>query len=521
MGSIGALTLVSRVFGVVRDTLQADRVGAGFASDAFLVAFRLPNMFRALFAEGAFSAAFVPMFNRKSTEGGGRPAGLLFAEQALALLLPILIIVTAIMLVAAWPVTYALSGGFKDPTPTQFDFAVLLSRITLPYLMLISLASLLGGILNSVGRYWVNAAAPILLNVSMCAALFFFEGDTPYETAIMQAASVTVGGIAQLIFLIWGCHRAGVSLKLRRPRINADMKTLGRVAFPAAIGAGAVQINLLISTALAGYFLDEGSISRLYYADRLNQLPLGMVGIGLATILLPTLSKMLGDKREAAALALQNRGVELALLLTLPATVAFLTASLPIVQGLFQRGEFSAADASASAIALSLFSIGLPAYVLIKVLTPGFYSREDTRTPVRYALVAVAVNIVLNLALIPTLGYIGPPIATAASAIINLALLYWTLSRRGHFKADRQLTRRVPRLIAAALLMGVVVWIAAPYALPYMTGSLTWRALGLSTLVGLGFAVYGCTCLLLGAFSLADLKEMMGRPEPEGEAVGP
>ena len=508
LGSVGGLTLASRVLALVRDTLQATFVGAGFASDAFLVAFRLPNMFRALFAEGAFSAAFIPMFNRRTAEGGGLDAGIDFAERALAVLLPVLVVFTAILLIAAWPLTWALSGGFRDPTPGQFAYAVTLSRITLPYLLMISLVSLLGGILNSLHRFWVNAAAPILLNVAMVSALWFFHGDGPYETALVQAVSVTVGGALQLAFLVWGCRSAGIRLRLRRPRLDDDVRRLGKLILPAAAGAGAVQLNLLISTALAGSLLAPGAISYIYYADRLNQLPLGLIGIGLGTILLPTLSRMLGHGHDEEAMHLQNRGVELALLLTLPATVAFLTAALPIVRGLFQHGQFSAGDAQATAWTLAAFSIGLPAYVLIKVMTPGYYARSDTRTPVRFAMIAVAVNIAGNLILIPLIGYLGPPLATAVSALVNLALLWRTLVLRGQFRMDAVLHARLPRLAGAAILMGAALLFANPLALRSMTGDWESRVAVLTAIVTGGVAVYAVACFALGAFKLSDLKEL-------------
>src|SRR6185295_7702264 len=267
---VGGLTLVSRVLALVRDTLQTSFIGASFASDAFFVAFRLPNMFRALFAEGAFNAAFIPMFNRKVAEGE-LPAGLRFAEQALAVLLPVLILFTLVMLAIAWPVTWGLSGGFDDPTPDQFAFAVSLSRITIPYLLLISLASLLGGILNSLDKYWVNAAPP-LLNVAMITALWFFHGPPGLEgtfvTARAQAIAVTVGGALQLGWLIVACRGAGISLRIRRPRLDDDVRRLLKLILPAAVGAGAAQVNLAISTALAGGLLAAGSISYINYADR-------------------------------------------------------------------------------------------------------------------------------------------------------------------------------------------------------------------------------------------------------------
>ena len=516
LGSIGGLTLVSRILALVRDSLQARFVGAGFASDAFLVAFRLPNMFRALFAEGAFSASFIPIFNRKVAENGQElSAGLRFAEQALAVLLPVLVVFTAILLIAAWPVTYALSGGFNDPTPDQFAFAVTLSRITLPYLFLISLVSLLGGILNSIGRFWVNAAAPILLNIAMVGALLLFHGDE-YETARVQAIAVPVGGLLQLLWLIFACRRAGVKLRIKRPRMNEDVRQLMRLIIPAAAGAGAVQINLLISTALAGRLLDPGAISYIYYADRLNQLPLGLIGIGLGTILLPVVSRLLSSGKHEEAMETQNRGVELALFLTLPATVAFIVAAQPIIAGLFQHGVFTAEDTVRCGWALSAFSIGLPAYVLVKVLTPGFYAREDTKSPVRSATWSVVINLVGNLVLIPLLGqfgygHVGPPLATAVAACVNVAMLYRGLRERNDFEPDSKLRRRIPRLALAALLMGAALYGIDMLLAPYMVGSTFFRIVGLSALVGGGVAVYALACFVTGAYRIGDLKALMRR----------
>src|SRR6476661_2955740 len=425
LGSVGGLTLVSRILALVRDSLQARYVGANFASDAFLVAFRLPNMFRAFFAEGAFSSAFIPMFNRKlAEEGGGRGAAFDFAERSLSVLFAFLAVMTIVMLVAAWPLTALLSGGFEAQRPTsdQFAFAVSLSRITIPYLMLICLASLLGGVLNSLDKFWVNAAAPILLNIAMVFALVVFHG-TPEQTARVQALSVPVGGLLQLGWLYLACRAAGVSLRPRLPRLDPELKRLMKLILPAAVGAGAVQLNLVVSTALSGYLLGEGSISYIYYADRVNQLPLGMIGIGLGTILLPTISRLLSAGEEEKAMDTQNRGIELALFLTLPAMVALIVAAEPIVRGLFQYGHFDAADTIKCSWALAGFSIGLPSYVLVKVLTPGYYARHDTVTPVRFAIQSVAVNLIGNIILIPVLaqwgfGHVGPPLATALSSTV-------------------------------------------------------------------------------------------------------
>lgn len=514
LGSVGGLTLASRILALVRDSLAARYVGAGFAADAFNgVAFRLPNMFRALFAEGAFSAAFIPMFNRKTAGEGGLDEGYRFAERALALLLPVLILFTVALLVAAWPLTMLLSGGFakQNPTHEQLAYAVTLSRITIPYLALISLASLLGGILNSLDRFWVNAAAPILLNIAMIAGLFFFHGANDYETARVQAISVTIGGVLQLGWLLWACRNAGVSLRLQRPRIDPDMRELFRRIIPAAAGAGAAQINLLISTALAGWFLASGSITYIYYADRLNQLPLGLIGIGLGTVLLPTVSRMLARGDDVAAMETQNRGIELALFLTIPAAVAFIVAAEPIVRGLFQYGRFTAEDARRCGWALSAFSIGLPSYVLVKVLTPGYYARGDTATPVRYAMISIAINIAANIALIPTIGHVGPPLATALSSTINVVMLYRTLKARSHFIADKQLKRRLPRLALAAVLMGGTVFAFEALLDPWLTGRFVERYAALAVLVGVGVALYGIACFLTGAYRIADLKALISR----------
>jgi putative peptidoglycan lipid II flippase len=514
LGSIGGLTLASRVLGLARDMLFAQFVGANFASDAFTAAWRLPNMFRALFAEGAFSAAFIPMFNRKiaDKDGLGLPAGVAFAEDALSVLLPSLLLMTLLLEVFAWPATYLISLGFtKDTTHAQFAYAVMLTRFTFPYLMLISVASLLGGMLNSLHKFWVAAAAPILLNIAQIVALLFFHTHEPLTTARYQAISVTVGGALQLAWLAQSCWSNHLRLRIKWPTINADVRRLLKLIGPAAAGTGAVQFNLLVSTALALRLLPHGSASYIYYADRLNQLPLGLIGIGLGTVLLPTISHQLGRGANAEAMATQNRGVELALFFTLPATIALVICGVPIIRGLFEHGQFNALDAVNSGQALAAFSIGLPSYILVKVLTPGYYARHDTRTPMRYAMISIAINLALNLAFILPLKHVGPPLATALASTVNVWMLYRTLKKRGQFEADSRLKRRVPRLAIAALLMGVAVYFVAPLVGPYLTGSIVRRAGGLLALVSAGFAVYAVACFVTGAFVLDDVKLLMRR----------
>jgi putative peptidoglycan lipid II flippase len=349
----------------------------------------------------------------------------------------------------------------------------------------------------------------------MVVALFAFHG-TPEETARVQAIAVPVGGVLQLAWLFFACRAAGVSLRPRAPRVDREVKRLMKLILPAAVGAGAVQLNLVVSTALSGYLLGEGSISYIYYADRVNQLPLGMIGIGLGTILLPTVSRLLSAGEDAKAMDTQNRGIELALFLTLPAMVALVVAAEPIVRGLFQYGHFDAADTVKCAWALAGFSIGLPSYVLVKVLTPGYYARHDTRTPVRYAIQSVGVNLAGNIILIPLLarygyGHVGPPLATALSSTVNVWMLYATLSKRGHFTADAQLKRRIPRLVLAALLMGVAVFGVDQLLDPWLNGRIWERYTALIGLVSAGMAVYGVACFLTGAFVLDDVKILLRR----------
>ncbi|HMP56509.1 MAG TPA: murein biosynthesis integral membrane protein MurJ [Novosphingobium sp.] len=520
-GTIGSLTMVSRVLGMVRDMLMARFVGAGLASDAFLIAWRLPNLFRALFAEGAFAAVFVPFFNRRMAEGDAREEGaglkaaVAFAGEVLSVLFPFLVIFTAVMIALAAPVVWAMTGGFPDGGPEKFALATHLTQITFPYLGLISLVSLLGGILNSLGRFWVNAAAPVLLNLCMITALLFFRGESQLETAETQAIAVTVSGLLQLIWLIWSCRRAGVVLRLRLPRLSDDVKKLLWLIGPAAVGQGAVQFNLLISTALAARFLAEGSVSYLYYADRLNQLPLGLLGIGIGTAILPTLSRQLGGGNAAAAAGTQNRALELAFFLALPAAVALVVSAVPLVRGVFEHGAFTARDTLGTASALAAFACGVPAYVLIKVLTPGFYARQDTKTPVRLAVISMLVNLVGNLALIWHFGHTGVAIATAISAWVNTALLYGVLHRRGLLQMDARLKAKGLRSLAAGAVMGLFLWFANPLADPWMTGDLARRVVALGALCGAGALVYGAAALAFGAYSMSELRAQVSRKKAD------
>ncbi len=404
-----------------------------------------------------------------------------------------------------------MTGGFPDGGPEKFALAVDLTRITFPYLALISIVSLLGGILNSLDRFWVNAAAPILLNICMIVAIVFFRGATPVETSYTQAIAVTVSGVMQLLWLMWACARAGVVLWPRMPRLTPRVKQMLILILPAALGQGAIQFNLLISTSLAARFLKEGAVSYLYYADRLNQLPLGLIGIGVGTAILPALSRQIGSGNEKAAKETQNRAIELALFLSLPAAVALCVAATPLIRGLLQHGVFTATDTVGAASALAVFALGVPAYVLIKVLTPGFYARQDTKTPVRVALFSMLFNLVGNLILIWPLGHVGVAAATAFSAWVNVIILYWLLHRDDHLKADARLVSRGARIIAASAAMGVALWFMGPFSDRYMAGDFVTRVIALSLLCGGGALVYAGAIFGSGAYRLSELKALVTR----------
>lgn len=510
--TVGSLTLVSRILGFTRDLLMARFLGAGLAADAFLVAFRLPNLFRSLFAEGAFSAAFVPMAAERLEQPDGRAAARRFTEQALAFLLPILLGFTALMLLAAGPVVWAMTGGFRDAGPEKLALTVELTRLTFPYLMLVSLVALLGGVLNALGRFAAMAAAPVLLNIALIIALLAFRGDTSVDTARALAVAVTVAGLLQFLWLLAFVRRAGMAPRLVVPCLSPEVRTLLRRIGPAAIGAGATQLNLLVSTVLAARLLAEGSVSYLYYADRLNQLPLGLIGVGMGVALLPTLARLIGAGREEAALHQQNRALEFALFLAIPAATALVVAAQPIITALFQHGRFTAENAAMAARALAAFSLGLPAYILVKVLTPGYHARGDTRTPMRFALIAIGANLVGNLLLIWPLQHVGIALATALSAWLNVALLARGLARNGRLVPDLALRRAVPRMILAAAAVAALLLLLGPALMPLAAGSASGRAAAMVVLVGGGAAVYLGLGTLVGAWQPRALLAALRRP---------
>jgi putative peptidoglycan lipid II flippase len=507
VATVGGYTMISRVLGFVRDVLTAAYLGAGPVADAFVVAQRLPNLFRSLFAEGAFSAAFVPLFAGTVAERGRQEARL-FAEDALAVLVTVLIgFVCFGEALMPW-VLKAIAPGFADE-PQKYALTVELTRITFPYLLFISLVALLGGILNSVERFAATAATPILLNLFLIAALLLAHGSG-LATGYALAWAITLAGFAQFVWLMASCSREGLAPRLPWPRLTPDVKRVIRLMLPGVFGAGVTQINQLISTAIAS-LLPEGAVAYLYYADRLNQLPLGVVGIAVGTAILPPLSRHVRAGEDEAAIATQNRGVELALLLTLPAAVALAIAAEPILAVLFQRGAFGPEDTRATAGALAAYSVGLPAFVLIKVMAPAFFARQDTATPVRVAVVAMVVNAALTFALMVPLGVTGNALALSVAGWVNALALMVLLHRRGHFSFDKRARRTLPRIALAALLMGIVLVFIERLLGPALATPGITRYVALAGLVSAGLATFGASALALGAASLADLRRGLRR----------
>jgi putative peptidoglycan lipid II flippase len=506
--TVGSATATSRVLGFIRDIFIAAALGTGAVADAFFVAQRLPNLFRRLFAEGAFASAFVPLFTR-SHESEGEDAAFRFAEESLAGLAAALVVVTILAEIAMVWLTFALAPGFAQD-PDKFSLAVLLSRIAFPYLLLISLATLLAGALNGLNRFAAAAFSQSLLNVVLIAALVFLwlNGEVGTTRAgVLLTISITIGGVLQLAFLVFACRRAGIRIRLVRPRWTAGVKRLTALAGPSVIAGGVTQINIVVGTIIAS--LQAGAVSWLYYADRLYQLPLGIVGIAIGIVLLPDLARALRAGRDAEAQHAQNRAIEFAAALTLPATVALLVIPGAIISVLFERGVFSAADTAATAPALAAYAAGLPAFVAIKVLQPAYFAREDTRTPMRAGIVSMLVNVVCAIGLFFLFGHVGIASATSIAAWVNTLLLLVPLVRNGQLRADAAMKRRLPLMAVAAVGMGVCVyaveWLLAPWL---AGGSIVVRGLVLAGLVAFGVALFVLFCQFTG---VVDFRRVLRR----------
>ncbi|HYZ63128.1 MAG TPA: murein biosynthesis integral membrane protein MurJ, partial [Acetobacteraceae bacterium] len=440
--TVGGWTAASRVAGFVRDILIAALAGTGPVADAFFVALRVPNLFRRLFGEGAFNAAFVPEFSGiLATEG--TQAAKRFAEQAIAVLAFWLLLLTVLGEIFMPQLMRLLAPGFMA-IPGKAELTVALARITFPYVFLICLAALLSGVLNGLDRFAAAAAAPLLFNTVSIGAMLLL---TPWVPTVGHALAwgVTISGVLQLALLAWAVRRAGMALHIPRPRLTPQMRVLLARMGPGLLGAGVTQLNLAVDVIIVS-LLPPGSASLLYYADRVNQLPLGVIGTAVGTAILPLLSRQAraGEAREA--IQTLNRALELSLVLTLPAALGLAVAGFPIMLVLFGRGAFDATAAELSAQSLAAYAFGLPAFVVVKVLVPAFFAHGDTSTPVRVGFAAIGLNLALNLLFMVPLQHMGPALATSLSALFNVIMLGILLSRRGLLRMDRRLVSGLARM---------------------------------------------------------------------------
>jgi putative peptidoglycan lipid II flippase len=491
IATVGGLTLVSRLTGFIRDVVMAAVLGAGPMADAFFVAFRLPNHFRAIFAEGAFAAAFVPAYAR-TLEQAGLPAAKLFADQIAAALIVInLVLLGFAMMFTPWVVS-VLAPGLD---PTRFDLAVALTRITFPYLALVSIETLFAGILNANNRFAAAAGAPIFLNLSIITTLLL----TPFFADAGHAAAwgVLLAGVIMVLVVGGDAEAHGYGIRLRLPRLDEPTRRFLKALGPAIIGAGGVQLALFADTLIAS-FLPTGALSALYYADRINQLPIGVVGIAVGTVLLPEMSRRLAAGDEKGAASAQARGIQLALLLTIPCAAAAMTIPDLIMRALFARGAFTAADAAAAGATLAAYSIGLLPFVLLRSFTAPFYARGDTATPVKAALLAAAINILLKVLLMDHLAQVGLALATSVGAWINLTLLAVFARRQGFAVSGAAIGRPVAKLIAAGVVLAAAL-LAGAYGLERVLSGLSVfrEETMLALLVVLGAIVYGLLVLML------------------------
>ena len=490
--TVGGITLVSRVTGFLRDILLAAVLGAGPVADAFFVALRLPNHFRAIFAEGAFNAAFVPAYARIRGEHGEATVRL-FADRVFTLLLATQVILLAVaLLFTPWVIDLLAPGFSKDPG--RFTLAVELTRITFPYLLLVSLVTLYGGILNALDRFAAAAAAPILLNLSMMMTLALAVW---FPTAGHAAAwGVLLAGILEFLLVAGDAARRGVLPRLCWPRIDAEVMIFLKRFGPATIGSAGTQIALFADTIIAS-FLAAGALSALYYADRLNQLPIGVIGIAAGTVLLPEMARRITAGDEAGARHSQNRAIELTLLLSLPCLVAFLLVPELIMRALFNRGAFTTTDAHAAAVTLMAYALGLMPFVLMRSATVTFLARGDTTTPVKALFAGVAVNVVLKIVLMDRFAQAGLAFGTSVGAWVNLLLLVWFAKRQNLFAIDRHLMQSAGKLVIAGFALAAALFACEGPILNALAGSPLRHEFTLLALVLIGGVVYGTAVLLL------------------------
>ncbi len=492
---VGVMTMISRVLGLIRDVVVAGYFGASGASDAFFVAFKIPNFLRRLFAEGAFAQAFVPVLSEYRTQRDLDAVRLLVAKTA-GSLGSVLLVVTFLGSVGSPLLAMLFAPGFYMSGSPSYDLAAEMLRITFPYLMLISLTAFAGAILNSYQRFAVPAFTPVLLNLCLIGSAVYLS--PLFDPPIMALAwGVLMAGAVQLIFQMPFLARLRLLPMPQSGWKDEGVRRILRLMLPALFGVSVAQINLLLDTVLAS-FLQTGSVSWLYYSDRLAELPLGVFGIAIATVILPSLSRKHAEKSGEQFAQMLDWAVRMVLLIGLPAALALILLAEPLLTTLFHYGQMSDRDVEMAAMSLRAYGFGLLAFMLIKVLAPGYFSRQDTKTPVKIAVKAMVANMVFNLMLIVPLAHAGLALATALSAFMNAGWLLHGLIKQGVFKWQSGWARWSMQLGLANLLMALFVLYLAPAASDWLVQDLWWRIEWMALLVGGAVAVYLVTLALTG-----------------------
>jgi putative peptidoglycan lipid II flippase len=493
VATISFFTLLSRILGFIRDVLIAKYLGVGVLSDVFFAAFKLPNFFRRIFAEGAFNSAFVPIFVKKLQTQNNQLEAIHFVRNILSLLFFVLLVFIILMQIFMPFAMKIMFFGFSEDSQ-KLSMLITLSRITIFYLLFISIVSLFSGVLNSIGKFAAPSSVPIILNGTLVASIFVFASYVP-NLAYALSWGVFSAGVLQVLWLMFFLYRAKMLVYPTWPKINGDIKHFFHKLIPGIIGANVMQINLLVDTMIASMI--AGAVSYLYYADRINQLPLAMIGIAINIALLPALSKAISLSDIVRAIKLQNIALEVSLILVIPATFALTCLAYPIIEVLFQRGAFGTSETNLVAKALMFYSLGLPAFVIGKVLEPGFFARGNTTTPMKIAFVCLAVNIILNIIFFKPFGYVGIVLASVCSSYLNIILLFFILAKNKHFIFEKDFLFKLVKIIISACVMSTLLLFFNQY-FAYITNA----TFNLIFTITIGSISYFATAYILGVFSL-------------------
>lgn len=513
VATFGGFTFISRITGFLRDMVLANYLGAGAVSDAFLAAFKIPNLFRSLFAEGAFTTAFVPMLSQKLVSED-KTSAIKFASKSISALTFFVTIFVIVIEIFMPYVVLILAPGFADD-PGKLELTTTLSRITFPFLLFISIVSFQSGILNALGKFAAPAAAPVILNLMMILSVFIFV-PLSFSPAEGISWSVTFAGFVEILVLRWFLHRQDVRISpfynIRKLLKDSEIITLFKRIAPGVLGAGIYQINMAVDLVLVS-LVGNGAISWLYYANRLQQLPLGVVGAAISVALLPILSAALKSEKIAEARATQDKAIEYGALLSFPAAVALIVLAEPIVNILFQHGKFTATDTLQTAAAVIAYSVGLPVYVLVKALSPNFFARGDTKTPVKYSIVVFTCNIIFILILMQFFGHLGVAYATTLAAFVSFWQYKRGLQKRGYWEFSGALIRKLLKIALASILMGLTLWLAQ-YLLDLYFKNWLGLSFGikipiLGVLCGFGVASFCILAKITGAMDISELIRLL------------